>query len=277
MDEAPEPFRRVLSAHLSPADSIRLLVFSPADETFDKRPPSTLLAVTTSGWVVVADADGGPTAVRCDFADTLLVELTNILLYGRLKIDFVAEGRTQSVAIEFSTVTDRLFQEAVQLLLDGMDGISAAIPIEDSKADSLLCSLPLKFWNAVIEFRPVSQPVLAVLHWPALLGGRRRWFQRELAPEAILVLTGRELMVISEEKTWSWLRIGHINKYGCIATHCPLSRLKRFQINERGQLNTLELELRAKQDGAKVEVPFPSGQRGDVSTFMERVLPPGGL
>lgn len=55
-------------------------------------------------------------------------------------------------------------------------------------------------------------------------------------------------------------------------TYCPLSRLERFQINERGQLNMLELELRAKQGGAKVEVPFPAGQREEVSTFMERRL-----
>jgi hypothetical protein len=115
--------------------------------------------------------------------------------------------------------------------------------------------------------------VLAVLHWPALLGGRRRWFQRELAPEAMLMLTERELIFISEEKTWSWMRIGRVNKYGSIATYCPLSRLKRFQITEHGQLNTLELELRAKQGGAKMEVSFPAGQREEVSTFMERALP----
>jgi hypothetical protein len=274
VDEAPEPLRSAMRAALKPNESIRLLVFSPANKTFDKCSPATLLAVLDHEWTVVSGLEEIPSQVaRAEFAGTLFVELTNILLYGRLKIDFVSEGVTQSVAIEFNTVMERLYQEAVQLLLDGMDGVSAAIPIEDRQAGSLLRSLPLKFRNAVIEFRPVSQHVLAVLHWPALLGGRRRWFQRELSPEAILVLTGRELLFISEEKTWSWMRIGRVNKYGSIATHCPLSRLKRFQINERGPLATLELELRARQGGAKVEVPFPAAQRKEVSTFMERALP----
>ena len=274
VDEAPEPLRSAMRAALKPNESIRLLVFSPANKTFDKCSPATLLAVLDHEWTVVSGLEEIPSQVaRAEFAGTLFVELTNILLYGRLKIDFVSEGGTQSVAVEFNTVMDRLYQEAVQLLLDGMDGVSAASPIEDRQAGSLLCSLSLKFRNAVIEFRPASQQALAVLHWPALLGGRRRWFQRELSPEAIMVLTGRELLFISEEKTGSWMRIGRVNKYGSIATYCPLSRLTRFQINERGPSATLQLELRARQGGAKVEVPFPAGQREEVSAFMERALP----
>jgi hypothetical protein len=276
VDEAPEPLCSAMRATLKPNDSIRLLVFGPAEKRLGNTSPATLFAVLDREWVVVSGLEEMPSQVaRAEFADTLLVELTNVLLYGRLKIDFVSEGRSQFVAIEFNTVMERLFQEAVQLLLDGMDGVSAALPIEDTQADSLLHSLPLKFWNAVIEFRPSSQHVLAVLHCPALLGGRRCWFQRELSPEAILALTERELLLISEEKTWSWLRVGRTNKYGSIVTYCPLSRLKRFQINERGQLHTLELELHAKQGGAKVEVPFHAGQHEEVSTFMERALPRG--
>lgn len=271
VDEAPEPLGSALRAALRPEDSVRLLLFGPAAKSVHKTSPATLLAVLDREWVLVSGTqETPPQVVRADFAETLLVELTVILLYGRLKLDYATAGVVRSVVIEFNTVMDRSYKEAVRLMLDGMEGIRDAKPIENGSLNGLLQGIPMKFCSAVDEFRPLSQRVLGVQHWPAVTDGRWRWFERELAPEAMLVLTERELILISEERSWSWLWIGRVNKYGNVLTYCPLSRLERFGMQDRESLCALELELRAQNGSVNFHIDFPREQEPAVARFMGR-------
>jgi hypothetical protein len=210
--------------------------------------------------------------VRAAFADTLFVELTVVLLYGRLKLDYAVEGAARSVAIEFNTVKERLFREAARLVLDGMEGIHDTQPTEDSNLNALLQGVPGKFRGAVQDFRPLSQRVLGVPHWPAVTGGRWRWFERELAPEAMLVLTERELMLISEERSGSWLWTGRVNKYGNVLTYCPLSRLERFGIQDRESMRALELEIRAQSGSVHIQIVLPCKREPAAARLMEHAL-----
>jgi len=199
--------------------------------------------------------------------------LTDILLCGALRIAFVADGGAQSVAIEFNTVMQRNCDEAVQLVLDGLDGVEAPPAVAPAEWEPLLGPLPLKFRNAFLKFTPHGERLLALVQWPAVFGTRRRWFPHELAPEAALALTDRELLLVSEEKTWSWLRIGCPNKYGNIVTHCPLSRLEGYHLNESAALATFDFTLRAgRLGGETVQVALPSQQKTAVHDLVLRAF-----
>lgn len=273
VDEAPEPLHGALLAALKPGESARLLVFGPAHKGSGRRLPASLLALLDAEWVLVTGAvDTEPVIVRARFAETLLVELTNILLYGKLRMDSVADARAQSVAIYFNTVMEGLFQEVVQMVLNGMDGVDFVEPFDARELYPAIESLPLKFCNAVLSFIPMGQRVLEVVHWPAVLGRRLKLLRHELAPEAMLALTDRELLFISEEKTWTWIRPGRVQKYGSIVTHCPLSRVGKVQLNEHDHLDTLDIEIRVREGGEKLKIDFPHDQKAQVAAFVERVM-----
>jgi hypothetical protein len=272
-DETPEPLCSAALAALKPNDKIRLLIFGPAQKVLGKISRASLLVILDEEWIVVTGTDEIKTeVVRCAFADTLMVEVTNILLQGKLRIDFVADGRAHSVMIQFNTVMEGLYQEVVQFLLNGMDNVSEIAPRDGKELYAALNSLPLKFCNAVVEFIPMGQRVLGFVHWPAVLGRKMKIFRRELSPEGVLVLTERELLFVSEEKTWSFIRPDRVQKYGSIVTHCPLSRVDAFDLSEHDSLGTIDILVRTDHGGEKLKIDFPREQKTKVSAFMEQAL-----
>jgi hypothetical protein len=269
-DDAPEPLRSALFGGLTPEDDIRLLIFSPADCAMAKDSQPTILVVTDRGWLVVGENDADSAKVaRCDFANTVLVEMTSILLYGLLRIDFATGGPVQSSTIHFNTVTRGLFQEAAELLLNGMDSVTMVTPVESREMHPIVDALPLKFCNALLEFTPMGQRALAAVHWPAILGQRRLWFQPELAPQAALAVTDRELLVVSEEKAWRRMRPGQTPKYGNIVTHCPFSRIEILQVCEHSDMNTVDVTLRVAQGSEKLKIPFPRERKQEVQDLID--------
>ncbi|MGO8675986.1 MAG: hypothetical protein ACLQVX_08955 [Limisphaerales bacterium] len=273
VEETPEPLCSAALAALKPEDETLLLIFGPAQKILGKISLATLLVILDKEWIVVTGTEEIKTEVfRCAFADTLLVEITKILLYGKLRIDFAAEGRAQTVELQFNTVMEGLYQEAVKFLLNGMDNISEIVPRDSKELCATLKSLPLKFCNAVVEFMPAGQRVLGFVHWPAAWGRKLKIFRRELSPEAVLILTERELLFISEEKTWSWVRPDRIQKYGSIVTHCLLSRVSAVELSEHDSLDTIDVEIRANEAGEKLKIDFPQEQKTKVSAFIELAL-----
>ena len=53
----------------------------------------------------------------------------------------------------------------------------------------------MKFRTEAERYRPKGKRLSAAMRWPAIFGG----FQRELAPAGALLVTERELVLISEE------------------------------------------------------------------------------
>ncbi len=258
MEEAREPFRSALRRGLDGETVIRLLVSTPPFATFQRRTPASVFAVGRTGWLCVQETDRDDTVtIRSDFAHTLLVELTVILLYGRLRIVFAAEGRAQSLAIEFNSVGEPCYQEIARLLLDRMQGVAPTVPGIPQLNPPSVDTFPLKFRHALQESMPSGERLLAVAKWPAAVVAYNRWFQRELAPEAMLALSERELLLISDEKTKSSLRIGRVGKYGTVVTHCPLSWLENYRCEEAGSLTQLKLAVRIGSVEEIVQVALP--------------------
>ncbi len=266
VDEVPEPFRSALLPHPLGEDAPRLLVFNPSHKGPGGRSPATLLAVTGRRWLLASDdADGRCAVAACGFDDTVLVELTKILLYGQLKIHFVDGGVPHACDVEFNTVMDGLYREAVHLILAGVEGESAAAPLQEA-AGLPLEGWPLKFRNSVSRSLPEGRRALRATHWPAVYGG----FRRELAPAAALLATDRELVLIAEEQAWA--RGPRQAKYGSVVTYFPLVRLAQVGFRRHNRFTELSLEMHALHGGETLTVLFPPDHQPAVAQVVECAL-----
>jgi hypothetical protein len=268
VDETPEPFREQLRKQLRADEEVSLLVCAPAYHFSKDKFPATVLALTDQRWLIVEEVQSGVTKVSgAAFDETLLIEFTEILLFGELKIHFALDGIPRSSAARFNTVTDGYYREAAQLLLDHIEERS---PLASGEASSytagLLSALPFKFKNDVLQYVPQGRQILFTTHWPTLIGG----FRRELAPAAVLALTERELMLITEDKPRRWFESKKTPKYATIATYLPLARLAQHRFGRHPKFCLLELETHVRHGGEVFEIMFPLENEAKVGELMER-------
>jgi hypothetical protein len=265
--EAPEQFSEALRSHLSATDAFRLILYAPCASIGDEKVPATVLVVTDDGWLVASEnQDGGISVEQCKFNDTLFLELTSIVLWGQLKIDFASTGTSYSAVIRFSTAEERLYREAIDLVLDGVDRTRASQSEKDRGTAEVLKDWPFKFRNEVLQYLPKGQSLLAAAQWPAIRGG----FRRELAPAGALLVTERELVLIAEEKAPDWY-YGEWAKYGGIITYFPLARLDDFHVGQQDRFGVLALHVHASHGGERLEILFPSDHERAVSKALGRV------
>ncbi len=84
VEEAPDPFRQSLRENIEPDEAVSLLVYSPVFKSAGRRFDATVLAITNERWLMLAEEENGNVAVgAASFEDTLLLELTEFLLFVR--------------------------------------------------------------------------------------------------------------------------------------------------------------------------------------------------
>jgi hypothetical protein len=265
--EVPSPFDEALSHHLRPDENIRHLIFSPEYSAAKFRTPPSVLCVTDGRWLIVSKREGVDLRIdEAPFGATLLVELTLILLYGQLKIDFVQDDGVQSTAIYFNTVMCDLYLEAVQDVLDAMDGKESIVAQQERKVDPTVRDWPLKFQNVTITYTPRGSKLVDGVYWNAIYGG----FRRELSPATALLLTDRHIILIAEEKSTSWFRSRREARYGEIITYFPLNRMAKFQLDPQNRFNILELEGYTEHGGEKLEIVFPFDREEAILRVLEK-------
>ena len=174
--------------------------------------------------------------------------------------------------MEFNTVMERLYAEALQGLLHGMNGMTVGPPVDRQADRTVLEPLPLKFLNSAWSSTPPDEHVRTIAHWHSALAAYRRWFQRELAPEAMLALTDRALLLIAEEKAGWSLRISRENKYGDTATYIPLSRLREARYAIVGVLGKGELVIGVAEASEAITIEFPTDHLGQIRTLLDRAF-----
>ena len=265
IDDVPEPMRGALVEKVPFHESIRLLVHAPDPgplrgersvypprwsrmfvSTKQEESPisATLLAVTSEGWLVVSESEERNVSVeQCKFDDTLFLELTSLILWGELKIHFASVGTSYCAAMRFNTVTQELYREAIDLLLERIDQAPAQ---GVSKVDEdIFENWPIEFRTAALRYRPKSQRILAAMRWPSVVDGLRR----TLCAAGALLVTERELVLISQEKT-----TGDIG----VITYFPLVRLWDFHISHQQRVSVLALEAHGKRGRERLEILFPA-------------------
>jgi len=271
IEETPEPFRQALLEIVPPQESVRLLVHSPPDFILGTRRPGTLLTVTDRRWLIVYEnADETTTVAEASFTDTLLVELTTILLYGQLRLRYVGESSGRSAAVEFNTVWEEYYREAAHLVLHSIGDAPEGPASDREHVLSFLEDWPLKFLNAALRYLPPGHRLREAVHWPAVCG---KW-HRELAPAAALLLTDRAVLLISEEKATLWRRLRGGQKYGQIATYIPLVRLAGVGLGEREGCGVLDMEIRTGRGKEKLDALLPLAAMPAVSRLMNLALHP---
>jgi hypothetical protein len=276
VNDAPEPFRSALAESLSPGEPVRLLVHAPAFATGDEKSPATVLAVANNGWLVVSEAEEGSASLqKSDFSDTLFLELTSILLLGQLRIAFGAANTSRSVAIKFDTAEDEVYREAIDLMLAGIDPALTGVVEKDQIQAQVFRDWPMKVRNEAQRYCPKGQRLLAAVEWRAIFGSS----QEQLAPAGALLITERELVVISDEPNAAGERPPETTSaeepketLGGIITFVPRVRLADFHVSHQESFDVLALQLDAAHGREKLEINFPSGDEKAVSRAMEQML-----
>ena len=286
--DAPERLRGALLEKLSSEDSVQLLLYAAALQMADETSPATVLAITNTGWLLASETEYGHVTVnKSDFSDTLLLELTSILLFGQLKIHFATMGDVHSATTTFETVGEELYREAIVLMLNGIDQTPSPAADDDRDEASRFEAWPVKFGEKAQRYRPKGQRLLAAIHWPAISGG----FQRELCPAAALLVTSRELVLISEVKTLP-RHTGDLHKFsvlqtnaeplvsdevfpqpnlgGAIITYFPRARLAGFHVSHHERFGVLAVQVHAAHGEEKLEIIFPSDHEKAVSDAIKQ-------
>jgi hypothetical protein len=280
--DAPEPLRSALMKKLPSGELVRFLLHAPAFSTGDEKMPATLLAVTKNGWLVAWETEDGSAALEMsDFNDTLLIELTSILLLGQLRISFAARNASHSVTMNFDTVGHEFYREATDLILAGIDPAITAEAEKDRNLSSMFEAWPLKFRNEAQRYSPRGQHLLGAIHWPAIYDES----QRQLAFAGALLMTKRELVLISEAKESLRERRpeappDQVTKESSpeqetaeIITFVPRVRLADFQVRQQDRSAILALQIRGAHGEEKLEINFPSDRETSVSEAMKQMLP----
>jgi hypothetical protein len=105
IDEVSPLFQAALDRNLPPNEAVHYLIFSPEFTSATTRHLASVLCITDRRWLIaLAEPHGVVTAQTASFDETLFVELTIILLHGKVKIDFTQRGEIRSAALYFNTV-----------------------------------------------------------------------------------------------------------------------------------------------------------------------------
>jgi hypothetical protein len=267
MTELSSPFREALTERVSETEDLKHLIFSPAYGTTNFQTLASVLCVTNRRWLIVlCHHDGSTTVAESSYDSTLLVEVTLILLYGQVKIDFVQEGQTRSTALHFNSVIQEMYSEAIQYILDAIDKRENVDTRSEQVRRAIFVGWPLKFRNFSIIYLPKKSQLLDGVCWKEIRGG----FGRELAPAAALLVTDRHIVVIAEEKTLRWFQFRHHAKYGAVITYFPLNRFADFRIESHPRSCLLELEGHQGHDGETLDLIFPPDKLDAVSRVMAK-------
>jgi hypothetical protein len=308
VSDAPEPLRTALVENLPSEDAIRLLVHSPAFPTGDQKSPATVLAVTNNHWFVASESeDGGATLEQSAFSDLLFLQLRSILLLGQLRISFASGDASPSVTINFEAVGEELYCEAIELMLAGSNPSVTAVAAKGPEEAAMFRDWPMKFRNEAKRYWPSGQRLLAALRWPTVCGESRQ----EIAPAGALLITVRELVLISDEQESSaetpstgerevspfepenslaetppktaldqvteegdidpGKLPGDVYEFGEVITFVPRVRLAEFQVSNQGHFGVLALQVHAAHGREKLEIIFPSDHLKAVSQALEQV------
>jgi hypothetical protein len=273
IDRLREPFRTAFKSEVGESEPIQILVYSPAFTTAAFSGLASVVAVTNGRWVIAVEGEDEQIRMEAaSFSDTLLAELTIILLYGQLKVDFIKEGAPASIAAQFNTVMTKYYQEAVKLLLAGIEAGSGEKGGHGKVNEQVVRDWPMKFQSVALTYSPVGRQLISGMYWDALYGG----FNRELSPASALLRTEEELVLITEEKLPGRFHFHRQEKQGEIITYFPLSQLAEYRIVEQPRVDTLSLQVHASHGGESLDVPFPKAKRGQVQEFMESIMGKGG-
>jgi hypothetical protein len=167
--------------------------------------------------------------------------------------------------MRFSTVTEGLYREAIDLLLDRIDQAPAqATPTDDEDTTGIFENWPIEFRTSALRYRPKLQRILAATRWPSVVDGLRR----TLCAAGALLVTERDLVLILQQKPSYRLHAAGVGNI----IYFPLARLWDFHVSQQQRLGVLALEAHAKRGGKRLEILFPADYAKVLSKALENAF-----
>jgi hypothetical protein len=269
IDECPEPFRDPLRSAIGAGTNIYHIIYSPPLVSGRSSMPGSVFCVTDREWLIVREVrKRGIELNRALYGDTLLVELTDILLYGRLKIVYAFSGQCKSGVCFFNTVSEDIYTNAIYRVLTLIEDVTEPPGEKDRTALTYLENWPLKFRNYGWDFLPPDSDLLNGTNWPTILGR----FRHELGPAMALILTDRHLITLADEPSRSWfVHDDHVN-VGLIVMYVPRSRISDFEIQKHSRFNVLEVQVCTALGADLVRLRFPPEYQDKVVALVSRAV-----
>jgi hypothetical protein len=272
LDECPRHFRDRLKRAVDLTENIYDIIYSPAFSSGTASLPGSVFCVTDRQWLTAQEPKkrghrvGLKSAV---YADTLLIELTDILLYGQLKIDYALTDRGESSECHFNAAFTKIYTNAIQRVLNFIDNVQEAAIEKDKNIRSYLETWPHKFRNLGWDFLPPGSVLLDGLHWPAIIG----IFRLAFGPAAALFLTDRHILCLADQRSRSWFAKKDQINHGVIVTYFPRSRFSGFQIQKHNRFHILELQARGAHGSHSFQVRFPPDYEQKVVGLISKAAP----
>lgn len=270
IDDCPDRFRGPLKQAIDGTRNVYNIIYSPGFMSGSVSVPGSVFCVTDREWLIASEQkrkSEGIGLACVTYADTLLIELADILLYGQVKIVYAFKERSKSSACSFNTVYDDMYLKAIQRVLSLVDGIKEPAVEKDRKIMNYLETWPHKFRNSGWDFLPPGSSLLDAFHWPTILGAIRQ----ELGPAAALFLTDRHLVSLADTQSRSWIVKKDEINYGTIVTYLPRTRLSGYQIQKHNRFHVLELETSTVNGSERFQVRFPPEVQDKVVELLRNV------
>jgi hypothetical protein len=121
IDEVSPQLEAALDQNLPLNEPVHQLIFSPESFSVENHHPASALCLTDRRWLIGLAESEGVTVESATFDETLLVELTIILLHGKVKIDFTKGGERRSAALYFNSIKKSVYLTAVCEMLTAID------------------------------------------------------------------------------------------------------------------------------------------------------------
>jgi hypothetical protein len=152
-----------LHHNLPPDETVHQLIFSPEFSSVENYHPASALCLTERRWLIaLAEPPEGVTVESATLEETLLIELTIVLLHGKVKIDFIKGSERRSASLYFNTAMKSVYFAAVCEMLRAIDREGGKEI--DQKTTLKVTEWPYEFQHRAIIHTPPGSGLLDGVH-----------------------------------------------------------------------------------------------------------------
>jgi hypothetical protein len=250
VDELPEAVRAAV-LEVTPEASIGAIVTIPPQENRIEQgkwwqrlpflihvtPRRTIVMSAEQVIVIEVDGEGALNRIVIPIENLIEIDLTVVLLYGILKLAWIAEADVRSLQILFNTVGERILRKQLGWLRAQIvrRAPSHTYPYRDQPAVSA-AAFPLKFRNYLTLSLAPGECARAALMQPAIYRtfGRLR---RALSPNRLIAITDDFLVLIDEERPFRYMN------YGMSMRYRPLHAIRQIDLEAGAEATWLKLAM----------------------------------
>lgn len=265
--DLPGNFRRAAETNLPSGENPQEILLIPPGTFYDVRgrsggawsAPRQAVIFTNNGILHIQDAEKDCPATYLPAAYLLYAHHRLILLYGRLELAGVVNGALARVVVEYNSVGQYLIQPPLNRFLELAYGGTFKGGSDSAQTESLLEQLQAQAYKFASGLRLYGllpgERLLGTVFQPHITRPFLKIFRLAAAPNCLLALTERAVIIVDEEKVRG-------ASYGWLVTSCPRQRAREMDIRPAEWWHEIRLHLEhrgvesirsARMDGENAE------------------------